>query len=83
MLASCCGSFAPAIRTSGTLGHDVEQASMMIYSRSRRQKTFLRSYRSRSYSSISQHFTEPDGSLPCSQDLATVPYPDPNKLIRI
>jgi hypothetical protein len=31
-------------------------------------QSFLRIHQSLSYSRISQHFTEPEGSLPCSQD---------------
>jgi hypothetical protein len=34
----------------------------------------LRSSQSRSYSRTSQHFTEPGGSFPCSQQPSTAPY---------
>jgi hypothetical protein len=38
---------------------------------------FLKSHQFYSYSRISQHFMEPEGSLACSQEHSTGPYPEP------
>jgi hypothetical protein len=40
---------------------------------------FLRSQQSLSYSRISQHFIEPEASLPCSQGPSTGPYHGPDE----
>jgi hypothetical protein len=40
---------------------------------------FLRSRQSLSYSRISQHYMEPEGSLPRSQEPSTGPYPQPDQ----
>jgi hypothetical protein len=40
---------------------------------------FLRSRQLCSYSRTSQHVTEPEGSLPCSQGPTTSPYPEPDR----
>jgi hypothetical protein len=40
---------------------------------------FLRSRQLCSYSKISQHFMEPEGSMPCSQEPSSVPYPEPDQ----
>jgi hypothetical protein len=40
---------------------------------------FLRSCQLCSYSRTSQHFMEPEGSLLCSQEPSTGPYPEPDQ----
>jgi hypothetical protein len=42
-------------------------------------ESFLRSRQLCSYSRISQHFTEPDGSLPYAQEPSAGPYFEPDK----
>jgi hypothetical protein len=41
----------------------------------------LRSCQLRTYSRTSQHFTEPEGSLPCSQESSTVPVLSQNNIV--
>jgi hypothetical protein len=40
---------------------------------------FLRSRQLFSHSRTPQHFTQPEGSIPCSQEPSTDPYPEPHQ----
>jgi hypothetical protein len=51
----------------------------MSISRTHGAEPFLRSRQLCSYSRTSQHFMEPEGSLPCSQKPYTGPYPQQNQ----
>jgi hypothetical protein len=64
---NCIGSFdcLTLIRSYQSLTHGAEP--------------FLRSCQLCSYSKTCQHFMEPEGSLSCSQEPSTGPYPEPDQ----
>jgi hypothetical protein len=50
-----------------------------IHSLTHGAEPFLKSRQLCSYSRTSQYFMEPEGSLLCSQELSTGPYPEPDQ----
>jgi hypothetical protein len=52
---------------------------VLTHSHTHGAEPFLRSCQLCSYSRSSQHFMEPGGSLTCSQEPSTGPYPEPDR----
>jgi hypothetical protein len=55
------------------------QPSLLILQITLRAEPFFRSRQLSSYSRTSQHFMEPEGTLLCSQEPSTDPYPEPDQ----
>jgi hypothetical protein len=67
--ASCRGNCCPMSRC-----YTLHFKSILTYLLTYGAEPFLRNCQLCSHSRTSQHFTEPEGSLPCSQEPSTGPY---------
>jgi hypothetical protein len=67
------------IKSQNAFYHSVQIFCLIVrcHSLTHEAEPFLRSYQLCSYSSTSQHFMEPEGSLRCSREPSTSPYTEP------
>jgi hypothetical protein len=81
-LYSCsfrCRCLATGLRATILFTRISQLSWLFIYLPTYGPEPFLRSCLLCSYPRTAQHFTEPEGSLPCSQEPTNDPYPEPDQ----